>query len=121
MSALGGANLAISRFSQRRRTALEFIKFLTTDGVQRTVFEDGGYPAAITSVYEDRGVEGRQPYTQALKEGIRTARSRPVTPYYGQVTRILQEAAFSVLRGGEEPARVAEGLSGKLAAAFEGR
>jgi multiple sugar transport system substrate-binding protein len=93
----------------------------TTDEVQRTVFEKGGYPAAITSVYEDRGVEGRQPYTQALKEGIRTARSRPVTPYYGQVTRLVQEAAFSVLRLGEEPARAAERLAGTLAAALDGR
>jgi trehalose/maltose transport system substrate-binding protein len=121
VSALGGANLAISRFSQRRRTALEFIRFLTNDAVQSTVFEKGGYPAAITSVYDDRGVEGRQPYTQALKEGIRTARSRPVTPFYGQITRVVQEAAFSVLRLGENPARAAERLSGAVAAALQGR
>jgi ABC-type glycerol-3-phosphate transport system substrate-binding protein len=121
VSALGGANLAISRFSRQRRTALEFIRFLTTDEVQRTVFEKGGYPAAITSVYEDRSVEGHQPYTQALKEGIRTARSRPVTPFYGQVTRVIQDAVFSVLGLGEEPARAAQRLSGTLAAALAGR
>jgi multiple sugar transport system substrate-binding protein len=121
VSALGGANLAISRFSRRRRTALEFVRFLTTDEVQRPVFEKGGYPAAITSVYENRGVEGRQPYTQALKEGIRTARSRPVTPFYGHVTRLVQNAAFSVLEHGEDPANAAEGLSGTLAAALAGR
>jgi multiple sugar transport system substrate-binding protein len=119
-SALGGANLAISRFSQRRRTALEFIQFLTTDKVQRTVFEDGGYPAAINSVYENLSVRGAQPYTLELKEGIQTARSRPVTPFYGQVTRIVQEAADSVLRLREEPGRAADRLADTLAAALQG-
>jgi hypothetical protein len=57
VSALGGANLAISRFSRRRRTALEFI----------------------------------------------------------------QDAVFSVLGLGEEPARAAQRLSGTLAAALAGR
>jgi multiple sugar transport system substrate-binding protein len=121
VSALGGANLAISRFSRRGQTALEFIQFLTRDQVQTTTFEQGGYPAAVASVYEDRGVQARQPYTEALKEGIRTARSRPITPYYGQVTRVVQEAAFSVLKLGEEPGRAAERLSRSLAAALRGR
>jgi multiple sugar transport system substrate-binding protein len=120
-SALGGANLAISRFSQRRRTALELIQFLTDDERQTTVFEDGGYPAAVNSVYEDPDVRGRQPYTLELKEGIQTARSRPVTPFYGQVTRVVQEAADSVLRLREEPSRAADQLSGALAAALKGR
>jgi hypothetical protein len=67
------------------------------------------------------GGNARQPYTEALKEGIRTARSRPITPYYGQVTRVVQEAAFSVLKLGEEPGRAAERLAKSLAAALRGR
>jgi multiple sugar transport system substrate-binding protein len=121
VSALGGANLAISRFSGRRRTALEFIRFLTKDEVQRTVFEDGGYPAAIAAVYEDSDVQRHQTYTLALRDSIRTARSRPVTPFYGQVTRVVQEAAYSVLRLGEDPNRAAERLAGALAEALQGR
>jgi multiple sugar transport system substrate-binding protein len=62
-SALGGANLAISRFSRHQRTALEFIRFLTTEAVQRRTFEDGGYPAVLSSIYEDPNVQRSQPYT----------------------------------------------------------
>jgi multiple sugar transport system substrate-binding protein len=119
-SALGGANLAISRFSRRKRTALEFIRFLTTEDVQRATFEDGGYPAVLGSVYEDPNVQARQPYTLALRDSIQTARSRPSTPYYGQVTRVVQEAAFSVLGQGDAPADAAAWLDEKLPAALRG-
>ena len=121
VSALGGANLAISRFSTHRRTALEFIRFLTGDEVQSRVFEDVGYPAGVAAVYEDNDVQRRQSYTPALRDSIRNARSRPVTPFYAQVTRVVQEAAFSVLRLNEDPNRAAERLAETLAAALEGR
>lgn len=119
-SALGGANLAISRFSRHKRTALEFIRFLTTELVQRATFEDGGYPAVLASVYEDPNVQRDQPYTLALRDSIRTARSRPSTPYYGQVTRLVQEAAFSVLGQGDAPADAVAWLDEKLPAALRG-
>jgi multiple sugar transport system substrate-binding protein len=57
---LGGANLAISRHSQRPRAAYELIEFLTSEPVQRRVAERGGYPTAIESVYTD-GEESTAP------------------------------------------------------------
>jgi multiple sugar transport system substrate-binding protein len=120
VSALGGANLAVSRFSRRRRTALAFIRFLSKAEVQATVFEQGGYPAAVTDVYEDRAVQARQGYTAELKEGIVTARPRPSTPFYGQATRVLQQAAWSVLRDKEDPRRAADRLADAMAAALRG-
>jgi multiple sugar transport system substrate-binding protein len=120
VSALGGLNLAISRHSQRRQTALDFIRFLTTDDAQTTTFEEGGYPAAVASVYDDRGVQYRQHYTAELLESIRTARSRPVSPYYGQVTRLIQDAAYSALRGIRSAADAMEQLAKDLELALEG-
>jgi trehalose/maltose transport system substrate-binding protein len=99
-SALGGANLAISRSSRRKKTALAFMRFLTTEGVQQATYEDGGYPAALASIYENPNVQANQTYTLALRDSINEARSRPSTPYYGQVTRVIQDAAFSVLGSG---------------------
>jgi multiple sugar transport system substrate-binding protein len=119
-SALGGANLAVSRFSRRKKTALEFSRFLADEGAQRETFEEGGYPAVLASVYEDPNVQANQPYTLALRDSIKDARSRPSTPYYGQVTRVIQDAAFSVLGLGEEPARAAERLAERLPAALRG-
>jgi multiple sugar transport system substrate-binding protein len=119
-SALGGANLAISRFSRRKKTALEFIHFLATDEVQRPTFEKGGYPAVLAAVYEDPNVQANQTYTLALRDSIKDARSRPSTPYYAQVTRVIQDAAFSVLGLGEDPAHAAQQLAERLPAALRG-
>jgi multiple sugar transport system substrate-binding protein len=120
-SALGGANLAISRSSQPKKTALEFIRWLASEAVQLPTFEDGGYPPVLASIYEDSSVQANQPYTEALRDSIMDARSRPSTPYYGQVTRVIQDAAFSVLGLGEDPARAADQLAERLPAALDGR
>jgi multiple sugar transport system substrate-binding protein len=119
-SALGGANLAIATPSQEKETALDFIRFLTSPAEQRTIFEDGGYPAVLASVYEDPNVQRRQPYTLALRDAIKDARSRPSTPYYGQVTRVIQDAASAVLDG-QAPAGTAKDLADRLPAALQGR
>jgi multiple sugar transport system substrate-binding protein len=120
VSALGGMNLAISRYSRYKRTALEFIRFMTSPEVQTRIFERGGYPAVLASVYEDRRVQARKPYTEALRKSIETAASRPVTPYYGQVTRVIQEAAYNALQGRREPGQAMEQLAADLRIALSG-
>jgi multiple sugar transport system substrate-binding protein len=89
--------------------------------MQRVTYEDGGYPAALASIYEEPNVQANQTYTLALRDSINEARSRPSTPYYGQVTRVIQDAAFSVLGLGEEPVAAAKRLAERLPAALEGR
>jgi multiple sugar transport system substrate-binding protein len=120
-SALGGMNLAISTRSANRRTALEFIRFMVSDSTQTQVFEAGGYPAVLSAVYDDPEVRARQPYTQALRESMGAVRSRPVTPYYGQVTRVIQDAAYSALHDGRDPTDAMEQLAASLQDALEGR
>jgi multiple sugar transport system substrate-binding protein len=119
-SALGGANLAIATSSQNEETALAFIRYLTDQERQRMIFEDGGYPAVLASVYEDPNVQRQQPYTLALRDSIKDARSRPSTPYYGQVTRVIQDAASAVLEG-QAPDSAAKGLADRLPEALEGQ
>jgi multiple sugar transport system substrate-binding protein len=120
-SALSGANLAIARSSGRKKTGLVFMRFLTTGPVQRLTYKDGGYPAAVASIYEDPDVQANQTYTLGLRDSIKEARSRPSTPFYGQVTWVIQDAAFSVLGLGEEPATATRRLAERLPAALEGR
>lgn len=119
-SALGGMNLAISRFSRKKATALEFIKFLTSYDTQREVHVRGAYPAAISSVYEEPAVQAAQPYTAELERSVRTARSRPTTPYYGQVTAAIQGAAHLAIEDGREAASVMRHLVSDLEVALQG-
>ena len=119
-SALGGMNLAISRFSRKKETALEFIKFLTSDQTQHEVHIRGAYPAAVNAVYEEPVVQAAQPYTAELEKTIRAARSRPPTPYYGQVTAAIQAAAHPAIEEGREVASVMRHLADDLRVALRG-
>ena len=121
VSALGGVNVALSRFSQHRRTAVEFIRFLTSDATQRVTFEQGGFPATVAAVYDDRGVQARQHYTEELRASVLTARARPITPYYGQVTRVIQQHAYDALWRRVPPASALRALAEDLVVALQGR
>jgi multiple sugar transport system substrate-binding protein len=120
-SALGGMNLAISKGSRNQRTALEFIQFMVSERTETAVFGAGGDLPVLSAVYEDPAVRAKLPYIQTLRDAMAEARSRPVTPYYGQVTRLIQDAAYGVLHDGREPAEAMRQLAASLRDALQGR
>ena len=66
-------------------------------------------------------VEQLVPYAQKLRESVRRARLRPVTPFYSQVSEVVQREVFDVLDGGQTPQRAVEDLEAALPEAFTGR
>src|SRR5580698_3140114 len=55
-SSLGGANLAISAYSQHQRTALNFIKYMTDLTNERQMLEQGSFPPVWTQLYTDKSL-----------------------------------------------------------------
>jgi len=111
---LGGADLAISAYSRHQRTALAFIKFLTGMSSEREVLVKGSLPPALTSLYSDRALTRRFPYLPALKKAILTARPRPQTPSYSQlslaISSTVHQALVRGLAAGPTIARLARQL-----------
>jgi multiple sugar transport system substrate-binding protein len=96
-SVLGGANLAISAYSRHQRTALAFIKFLTSKASEREVLVNGSLPPVWTSLYSDRALDRRFPYLPALKKAILTAQPRPQTPSYSQLSLAISGTIHQAL------------------------
>ncbi len=94
---LGGANLAISAYSRHQRTALAFIKFLTSMSSEREVLVEGSLPPVWTSLYSDRALTRRFPYLPTLKKAILTARPRPQTPSYSQLSLAISGTVHQAL------------------------
>src|ERR1700746_1125667 len=69
-SSLGGANLAISAYSQHQRTALNFIKYMTDLANERQMLEQGSVPPVWTKLYTDKSLIRRYPYLPVLDEAI---------------------------------------------------
>ncbi|WP_327044343.1 ABC transporter substrate-binding protein [Microbispora sp. NBC_01189] len=96
-SSLGGYNLAVSAFSKRQKSALDFIRYFTGRDNERLVLTEGSFPPVWADLYDDPELIGRFPYLPVLKEAILSARPRPVTAGYNQVSLVISSAVSGAL------------------------
>ncbi len=98
-SSLGGHSAAVSVYSKNKATALDFLKFLTTEENQKFFATQGSLAPVLGSLYEDQELVAKLPYLPVLKTSIENAVPRPVTPFYPAVTKAIQENAYSTIKG----------------------
>jgi ABC-type glycerol-3-phosphate transport system substrate-binding protein len=120
-SALGGWNLALSACSKNRRTAQEFMQFMSSEEAQRALFTNAGFAPSRRSVYADAGLLRDYPYLRVVKDSIENSRNRPVTPYYDQVTGAFQTHLHELLTRPSMLRARLHRLAGDLRAASTGR
>lgn len=113
-STLGGHNLAISAFAKNKATALDFIKYMTSDETQRANLLGSSQAPTRADLYEDSALVSQFPYLPTLKESILKAKQRPAVVRYGDVTSAIQEAAYSALTGSKSPDSALADLQTKL-------
>ncbi|MGY2743972.1 ABC transporter substrate-binding protein [Arthrobacter sp. UYCu723] len=98
-SSLGGHSNAISVYSKNKATALDWIKFLTTEETQKFYATQGSLAPVLGSLYDDQELVAKLPYLPVLKTSIENAVPRPVTPFYPAVTKAIQENAYAAIKG----------------------
>ena len=98
-SSLGGHSAAISVYSKNKATALDFLKFLTTEETQKFFATQGSLAPVLGKLYDDQELVAKLPYLPVLKTSIENAVPRPVTPFYPAVTKAIQENAYSAIKG----------------------
>ena len=98
-SSLGGHSVAISNYSKYKATALDFLKFVESDSVQRYNLTQGSNAPVLASLYDDADLAKKFPYLPVLKTGIQNAIPRPVTPFYPAVTEAIETNAYAALQG----------------------
>jgi multiple sugar transport system substrate-binding protein len=149
-AALGGQNLAVAKASTKPELAREFVKFLTSPASQQCLFERGGLVAARKGVYdptapthkecflppppaagggddEENMLDEAPDALTALGASLTDAVLRPETPFYSQVTDVIQRDVATMLTMAEnnEPQEEIDSIGTKLSAkiqdALEGR
>jgi multiple sugar transport system substrate-binding protein len=98
-SSLGGHNLAVSVYSKNKATALDFLKFMTSEETEKFYATQGSLAPVLGSLYDDQDLVAKLPYLPVLKTSIENAVPRPVTPFYPAVTKAIQENAYSAIKG----------------------
>ena len=98
-STLGGHSAGISVYSKNKATALDFLKFLTSEETQKFFATQGSLAPVLGDLYDDQELVAKLPYLPVLKTSIENAVPRPVTPFYPAVTKAIQENAYSAIKG----------------------
>ncbi|HEY8371728.1 MAG TPA: ABC transporter substrate-binding protein [Pseudonocardiaceae bacterium] len=114
MSTLGGHNFAISAFAKNKATALDFIKFFSSEEVQRSNLLATSQAPTRVALYEDAELIEKFPYLPTLKESILNAKQRPQAVRYGDVTLAIQEAAYAALTRAKSTDQALADLQKKL-------
>jgi multiple sugar transport system substrate-binding protein len=114
VSTLGGHNFGISSFAENKATALDFIKFFTSEESERSNLLATSQAPTRAALYDDQELVSKFPYLTTLKESILTAVPRPQAVKYGDVTAAMQEAAYGAMSGDKSVDDALKDLQSKL-------
>ncbi|MGH3978294.1 MAG: ABC transporter substrate-binding protein [Pseudonocardiaceae bacterium] len=107
-TALGGHNLAVSRFSRNVDAATEFVRFVSTSPqVQRHLAERHSLAPTMASVYDDLAGD---PLMKQLARVLPQANTRPSTPQWTTISEEVQQQIFAAYTGDKDPEAAVDAL-----------
>ena len=115
--ALGGWQLAVSKYSQNAELAVELVKYLTSPEEQKRRAIKGSFNPTIAALYQDQEVLQAVPFFGDLYDTFTNAVARPSrvsAAKYNQVSSEFFNAVHAVLSGKTDAASSLEGLESKL-------
>ncbi len=89
-STLGGWQVGISAFTEHRKEAWEFARFLSSKKVQKLIALMAGKAPTREALYHDRDVISANPQFVRMKDVFLSAYPRPKTPLYPSISNVLQ-------------------------------
>ncbi|MGE5129001.1 MAG: ABC transporter substrate-binding protein [Sphingomonadaceae bacterium] len=115
--ALGGGQLAVSRYSKHRRLAADLVMYLTGRAEQRRRALAGGFIPTIPALYDDPEVRRAIPFLDVGAQALARAVARPAAvtgTRYNRVSAAFWNAAHAVLAGEADPATALGSLERRL-------
>ena len=113
-SSLGGHNLALSSFAKNKATALDFMKFFSSQDSASTFLKDASLAPPYQALYDDQALVKQYPYLPVLKKSILNAVPRPRVVQYGDVSSAIQQEAYAALNGSKSSAQALKDLQEDL-------
>ncbi|MES5824661.1 ABC transporter substrate-binding protein [Streptomyces sp. RG80] len=113
-SSLGGHNVALSSFAKNKATALDFMKFFTSEASAATFLKGASMAPPYGSLYDDAALVKQYPYLPVLKKSILGAVPRPRVVQYGDASSAIQQEAYTALNGDKSSAQALKDLQSEL-------
>ena len=99
VTVFGGWNLMISRYSSRKKEAIELARFFQRVDMQKIMFEIGGYIPTNLEVYADTAYLSRNPVLAYYAELIASGFHRPALVEYTKMSDIVSKAVHRAVKG----------------------
>ncbi|KUO58455.1 hypothetical protein APF79_05995 [bacterium BRH_c32] len=93
MSILGGWNLMVSRFSNNKPEAIEFLKYWSEEESQKIMYEVSGLLPTNKNIYENSNYTKKHPELSFYKEIIPKGFHRPFLKNYTKISVIITKYA----------------------------
>jgi len=112
----GGWNLMINRFndSDKEDAAWTFIKWMTAPKQQRFMAINAGFLPTYQSLYDDQEILRKVPVIALGKDRIKNIRTRPISPFYDQISPRISRTFNRVLKGEITGSEAVAGLEKEL-------
>ena len=94
---LGGWQLGISSYSEHKDAAWKFVKFLTSERIQKLLALKAGLAPTRKILYTDEEIIERYPQFSRMNDVFMTAHPRPRSPLYPALSNILQRFFSKVI------------------------
>ena len=114
VSTLGGWHIGISRYSDMKKEAWRFIKFVTSYKVQKELFENVGWNPGRKDVYNDKELSEMYPQIKILYEAFKRTVPRPMLPYYSQVSDVIRRYVNDCLAGKINPSNALNEMQNEI-------
>lgn len=96
---IGGWQLAVSAFSKYKAEAVKFVRYLSSPEVSKMQALAASHLPVFPSVYKDKDVVAANPWFEFAGPIVETAKARPVTPRYQEVSDTIRSNMNAYLSG----------------------
>lgn len=117
---IGGYQWVASAYSRHKQEAADLVKFLASKKISRIISIKESNLPVYPSLYKDPKVLRVDPWFKLALPVVETARSRPATPNYSQVSDVIRSNVNAVLAGQEAISTALKTMQDKLEAILGG-
>ncbi|MET0440905.1 MAG: extracellular solute-binding protein, partial [Casimicrobiaceae bacterium] len=96
---IGGWQLAVSAYSKNKAEAVKFVRYLSSPEVSKMQAIMASHMPVFPSVYKDPEVLKANPWFADALPVVESARSRPVSAQYPQVSDVIRSNMNAYLAG----------------------
>jgi multiple sugar transport system substrate-binding protein len=116
-SALGGFNLAVSAFSEKKEEAKDFVAWIATDADAQRLLVEASTPPVREATYEEFQDD---PVMALLGEILPQAQPRPPVPEYNFLSQDIQQTVFPAYNSRAPVEQTIESLNAELTDQMQG-